>query len=180
MYGPRNRESSSGRRITSILALTAGSMIFAACGGGGSHNTSINGGQTTGTTGRPTTVREHCSNPNPDPSALTFAGVVCVLRQATVPQSDGSNLIEVYVKVTDKDPNAFTVQSWDFNLLDASGTSADASQYPGCIYQPDLTDGFPLSPRQSITLSGPLCFDVPSSYQPQQLVWQSDVSVPLA
>jgi hypothetical protein len=176
-------------RLAGLVGLLA--TVAAGCGGGGSHN-----GQSVGTTSAVTdqstiatnnspVVTEQtggggkCSSPNPDPASVTFAGVICVVRQTSVDQGDGSTMLEMYIKVTNKDPNAFSVQSWDFRVLDSTGNSIKAGQGTGCIYQPDLTDGFPISPGQSLTLSGPLCFDVPSGYHAKQLVWQDDISVPL-
>jgi hypothetical protein len=129
-----------------------------------------------------------CSNPNPDPMSLTFAGIVCVLGSTTVAQSDGSVELKVNISVQNKDPNTFGVRTWDFEVLDSAGHDVNADdakneQRAGgadCVYQDLSDDGWPLDPGKTFSLPGPVCFNLDSGEQPSQLVWQGDVSVPLS
>jgi hypothetical protein len=129
-----------------------------------------------------------CSNPNPDPMSLTFAGVVCVLSSTSVAQSDGSVELKVKISVENKDPNTFGVRTWDFEVLDSAGHDVDAddaksAQRTGgaeCVYQDLSDDGWPLDPGKTFSLPGPVCFNLESGERPTQLVWQGDVSVSLS
>ena len=128
-----------------------------------------------------------CSNPNPDPMSLTFAGVVCVLSSTSVAQSDGSVELKVKISVQNKDPNTFGVRTWDFDVLDSAGhdvaaDDAKSAQRAGgadCVYQDLSDDGWPLDPGKTFPLPGPVCFNLEPGEQPSQLVWQGDVSVSL-
>ena len=129
----------------------------------------------------------HCSDPHPDNLALTFAAIVCVQKQTSVPQDDGSTELKLLVKITDKDPNAIHVTSSDFKVLDAVGHDVDAEPAAtsgraggnDCIYQEITDDGFPLSPEKSFTVPGPFCFNLQQGEKASQLVWQGDVPVTL-
>lgn len=129
-----------------------------------------------------------CSNPNPDPMSLTFAGIVCVLGSTSVAQSDGSVELKVNISVQNKDPNTFGVRTWDFEVLDAAGHDVNADdaknrQRTGsadCVYQDLSDDGWPLDPGKTFSLPGPVCFNLESGERPTQLVWQGDVSVSLS
>lgn len=159
------------------------SVVLSGCGG------SSGGAGSPAAGGAPSAAAGvgHCSDPHPSNLALTFAAIVCVQSQTTVPQSDGSTEIKVVVRITDKDPNAFDVTTTDFKLLDTAGhdVPADAAASAGrtgssdCIYQQPSDDGFPLSPGQSLTVPGPICFNLQAGEHARQLVWQDDVSVGL-
>jgi hypothetical protein len=127
----------------------------------------------------------HCSDPDPSPLALTFAGVVCIVGQSTVTQPDGSTELKIRVSVTDKDPNAFDVTSIDFSVQDGTGHSTpaeDGSARDGssdCIAHSFTDTGWPLQPGQAFTAPGPFCFHIEPGQQPTALVWQDDVTVRL-
>ena len=126
-----------------------------------------------------------CSDPKPSPMELTFAGVICVVGQSTVAQSDGSTELKIRVSVTDLDPNAFDVTSTDFSVQDSAGHSTDAETgaYRGgssdCIAHSFSDTGWVLQPGQSLTAPGPFCFNIKPGTQPTTLVWQDDVTVGL-
>lgn len=159
-----------------MVALTA-----AACGG--SSGGGSNGGGANGAGG----ANKSCSDPHPSNLALTFAAIVCVDHQQQVSQSDGSTEYVLSVSITDKDPNAFGVTSTDFKILDANGHDVAAEDaagsgrtgVTGCVSQSLTDNGFPLSPGKSMTLPGPLCFNLAAGSQARELVWQGDVSVKL-
>jgi len=169
-------------RTGALLASAALAAGVTSCGGGSSGPGSTGGGGAGGAKG-------HCSDPHPSNLALTFAAIVCVQKQTTVPQSDGSSELKLLVQVTDKDPNAFDVTTTDFKLLDAAGhdVAADPAASPGsgragssdCIYQQPADRGFPISPEKTLTVPGPICFNLRAGERPHQLVWQDDVSVNL-
>jgi hypothetical protein len=166
-------------RIAAAVMMVA--LTAAACGG-----SSGNGSNVSGTSGNGGTNKS-CSDPHPSNLALTFAAIVCVDHQQQVSQSDGSTEYVLSVTVTDKDPNAFNVTSTDFKILDASGhdvaaenaTGSGRTGVTGCVSQSLTDNGFPLSPGKSMTLPGPLCFNLAAGSQARELVWQGDVSVKL-
>jgi len=168
---------------SSRIAAAAMMAAFTAAACGGSSGTGANGGDTSGNGG----TNDNCSDPHPSNLALTFAAIVCVDHQQQVSQSDGTTEYVLSVTVTDKDPNAFDVTSTDFKILDTNGhdiaaenaAGAGRTGVTGCISQSLTDNGFPLSPGKSITLPGPLCFNVAAGSQPRELVWQGDVSVKL-
>ena len=129
-----------------------------------------------------------CSDPNPSYVSLTFAGVVCIQGKTWVHQEDGSSELVLRVAVTNKDPNAFHVTSTDFDILDTAGhdvpaedaQSAGRAGVRGCVHQALSDDGWPLAPGGTFAVPGPLCFNLPTGSQPGQLIWQGDVSVPVA
>jgi DNA-binding CsgD family transcriptional regulator len=164
----------TGIVLTAIVALIG----LAGCGGGhrGSHGGSAGGGA------------KRCSDKHPSNLELTFAAIVCVTSETTVSQSDGSNELVLRVSITDKDPNAFSVTTTDFKVIDSAGhdiSSEPASQVgragvSGCVSQNLGDSGWPLKPNGSMTLPGPMCFNLPAGDHAGQLVWQSDVAVKLS
>lgn len=136
----------------------------------------------------PVAASGQCSDPNPSPASVTFAGVVCILDVTRVPQADGSVELELHVSVADKDPNAFDIAAWDFEVLDNAGRDVDIDNAAGggrtgankCIYQDLTDDGWPVQPGATFTIPGPICFNLAPGEQPAQLVWQGDVSVPVS
>lgn len=168
---------------SSRIAAATMIAVLAAAGCGGSSGGGSNGGGTNGGGG----TTKGCSDPHPSNLALTFAAIVCVDRQQQVAQSDGSTEYVFSVTITDKDPNAFNVTSTDFKILDANGHDVAAEDakgsgrtgVTGCVAQSLTDDGFPLSPGKSLTLPGPLCFNLAAGSQARELVWQGDVSVKL-
>jgi hypothetical protein len=162
-------------RTASIAGLATATVLALVGCSSGTGFPSGNGGAPAG----------NCSDPNPSYLALTFAAVVCIDSASRVRQSDGSTELELRVSVTDKDPNAFGVTSWDFQVLDAHGHDIDADDprmsgrtgTSTCVHQDFTDDGWPVQPGASFTIPGPLCFNLAGGTQPTRLVWQSDVSV---
>jgi hypothetical protein len=132
-----------------------------------------------------------CSDPNPDPASLTFAAVVCVLGEKTVPQNDGSRELKLRLSVTNKDPNTFTAALWQLELKDTAGNATDidfdgiaAGSRSGsgdCIKQANdpFSAGWPLKPGEAFTLPGSACFNLQAGNQPTQLVFDRDIPVAL-
>lgn len=171
-------------RLPSALTMSAAAvsaLLVTACSSLSGANPSIPGAG-----GVAPASSGHCSDPNPSPLALTFAGVVCIVGQSAVPQPDGSTELKIRVSVTDRDPNAFDVTSIDFSVQDGSGHSTpaeDATSREGssdCIAHSFSDTGWPLQPGQSFTAPGPFCFHVEPGRQPTALVWQDDVTVGLS
>ncbi|MDT4920790.1 MAG: hypothetical protein QOI15_1692 [Pseudonocardiales bacterium] len=165
-------------RISTAATLVAAAVSgLVACSSGGGLPT-VNGG---GPSGR-------CSDPNPSYLSLTFAAVVCVDGISRVQQPDGSTELVLTVAVTNKDPNTIHVTSTDFDVLDVAGQDVAAEDavasgragVRGCVSQDLSDDGWPLAPGKSFTPPGPLCFNLAAGEQSLQLVWQGDVSVPIA
>lgn len=132
---------------------------------------------------------QHCSDPHPDPAALTFAAVVCVLDQRVVAQADGSQELKLRVSITNSDPNEFNVTVYHFRVLDRSGndTKAEESIAPGsrtgaedCIQQEQQADGWPLAPGKTFELPGPICYHLDAGTVVQKLVYDDDIPVALA
>lgn len=177
---PGTRAHQFGRSALRIKAIIAAAGVVVAGGVTTAVVAANNGGSSALLAGS-------CSNPNPDPNALTFAGVICVRKQNAVPQSDGSTELVVTVSVTDRDPNAFDVTSQDFQVLTPGGNDIAAEDAPnaghgvpgGCDYQNLSDNGYPLQPGKSLVVPRPLCFNIPAGTTPQALVWQGDVSVRL-
>ncbi len=168
------RHLAQGRILLAAVMLVIG---LAGCGGGGkaaSGGNSATGGKS-------------CSDRHPSNLALTFAAIVCVDSQTTVPQGDGSSELVLGVSITDKDPNAFSVTTTDFTVIDAAGhdipaeAASDNSRtgVSGCVAQNLGDSGWPLNPNASMRLPGPMCFNLPPGDHASQLVWQSDVPVKL-
>src|SRR4051794_8471194 len=106
------RMSRAGLACAAVLAV----LTMSACGGSSGSSAAGNGdGQSTvGDGGNSDGGGDHCSDPHPDNLALTFAAIVCIQKQTSVPQDDGSTELKLLVKITDKDPNAIHVTSSDF------------------------------------------------------------------
>jgi hypothetical protein len=182
-----------GARGFGLLVLGATGVLALAGCGGSTHPALSSLGSTTTPAVVPTATGAaggggECSDPNPSNLELTFAAVVCVTRSTSVAQSDGSSELELMLTITDKDPNAFDVTTTDFRILDSAGHDLDADAgnpvgrtgAPHCILQQLSDDGYPVSPGQTFTMPGPICFNVAAGDAAKQLVWQGDVSVPLA
>lgn len=156
-----------------VVAFVALVCVLPSCGGS-SGGTSAPGTQ--------------CSDPNPSNLELTFAAIVCVQGQTSVPQSDGTTELKVQIMITDKDPNEFHVTTRDFKVVDSTGQGvvADPATANGrtgsgnCLNQQATETGWPLNPGASFTVPGPICFNLASGEHPRQLVWQDDVTVTLS
>ena len=132
-----------------------------------------------------------CSNPNPNPAEVTFAEVVCVQEEVTVPQSDGSQELKLRLHVTNKDPNDTSIALRDFKLVDPSG-NAIAVDFAGvagnlrtnaadCSRQSDdLSAGFQLAVGQSMDIPDSVCFNLSARTRLRQLVLNDDIPVNLS
>ena len=164
-------------RFTTVAALTTATVLSLTAGNSAPTVPTALAGSASG----------HCSDPNPSYVSLTFAAVVCVKGASRVRQQDGSTELVLRVSVTNKDPNTFGVRSWDFEILDGTGqdVSAEDARLSGrtgvgrCVSQDFSDNGWPVQPGATFTVPGPLCFNLARGEQSRELVWQSDVSVPL-